>query len=90
MANWKVPNKPKKVVDYKSLALKFCRSYLIQMGEKGRSDDQIYDFVKNPSQKAMGLDDDPNSASFFHIIKNHSTFDERLAILQELVETGQV
>lgn len=90
MSQWKVPEKKKSKIDYNELALKFCRSYILQMSEKDKTDKQIHEFVKNPSQKSMGLEEDPNSASFFNIIKNHSTFDDRLKILKELVETGQI
>lgn len=91
MSQWKVPEKKNvKTNNYHELALKFCRSYLLQMGERGRTDEQIQEFVKNPSQKSMGLADDPNSSSFFNIIKNHSTFAERMEILKELVETEQL
>jgi len=91
MGGFKIPeHKTARTLDYHELALNFFRSYLLQMGERKKSDEEIKAFTRNPSPETFGLQADPNRDKFFEIIKHHSTFDERKAVVLELANAGKL
>lgn len=90
MGGWKVPDSAPRKLDYHDLALNFFRSYLVQMAERNKPDEQIEAFVRDPSPEAFGLQPDPNRDKFFDIIKHHSSLEERKQILLELEAAGKI
>jgi len=91
MSGFKVPDsKAPRTLDYHELALNFFRSYIMQMGERKKNDEEIKAFTRNPGPETFGLKPDPNRDKFFEIIQHHSTFEERKKIVVELAKTGKI
>ena len=93
MANFQPPKSTTQAAfTAKETALKLFKAILLEMSKKGKTIDQIKNFIRNPSPESLGLSLDPYSSrdALFNQIKINTSLEERVAIAIELEETEQL
>lgn len=76
----------------KEVSLKLFKAIVLEMNKRGKVIEQIKDFAKNPSPESLSLSTDPYSSRdiIFNQIKINTSFEDRVNILMELENTGQL
>jgi hypothetical protein len=87
---------PKQVVQQqtsaKETSIRLVKAVVLEMSKRGKTIEQIKAFARNPGPESLGLKSDPYSSrdALFNQIKLNTTLEDRVKVLIELEETGQL
>jgi hypothetical protein len=78
--------------DRKQRYLNMFKSFVLLMREAGAEDDHLESFSNNPCPENFGMDPDPYSPrdAIFIQIKRNTSATERLGILEEMANSGEI
>jgi hypothetical protein len=92
VGNFGPPQIVKEKTSQKEVILKLFKAIIIQMVQKGKTTEQIKKFTRKPLPESLDLKPDPYSSRdcLFSQINIHTSLNERVEILLELENSGQI